>query len=208
MLSAGRRRGATSCGAVGDFAQTLDRFWAPGDGDGVHPPLTNATVSDVERTLRVRLPPDYLALLQVQNGGAVSGACNAFPLDLPDPWGAEFAWLPDLYGLGGPGVATSVQRSDDIHDPDWGPPEGLVLIASPDAGHQFLALDYRAGGPDGEPSVLWCDTEGPFVRDLAPSFRTFVEGLRPAESFPSSRPDPALLAAAAKRRRWPFGRRR
>jgi hypothetical protein len=179
------------------FDEVLERFWAPGSE---RRPVTNDALSDTERELGVRLAPDYVALLRVQDGGAVSEELNAFPLDPPDPWGAARIWLPELYGAGETG------RSDDIHDPDWGPPEGLVLIASPDAGHQFLALDYRASGPDGEPSVLWADTEGPFVQPLAASFRAFLVGLRPAASFPDVAPSPAVTSAK-RRRRWPFGRR-
>ena len=38
------------------FDELLERFWDMGETYGVGPPLTNAAISDVERTLGVRLP--------------------------------------------------------------------------------------------------------------------------------------------------------
>jgi hypothetical protein len=183
------------------FDEVIERFWepgqVPGETYGVHPPLTRETVSQAERELGVRLPADYLALLRVQNGGRVSEDLNAFPLDEPDPWGAVRVWLADMDGVG------DIERSENRHDPDWGPPEGLVLIASPGAGHQFLALDYRACGPDGEPSVLWTDTELVSNFQLAPTFRAFVEGLRPLASIPGALPTQEELDAV-RPRPWPL----
>jgi cell wall assembly regulator SMI1 len=188
------------------FDEVIQRFWEPGQvpggTSGVHPPLTRETVSEAERELGVRLPADYLALLRVQNGGRVSDDCDGFVVDPPGPRGETHVGLVDMDGLGGPGFHVEVERSERRHDPDYGPPEGLVLIGSPDGGHQFLALDYRACGPDGEPSVLWTDTELVSAFELAPSFRAFVEGLRPIASIPGAMPTQEELDAATPRP-WP-----
>ena len=69
-------------------------------------------------------------------------------------------------------------------------------------GHQFLALDYRESGPDGEPAVLWTDTELVSTFELAPTFRAFVERLRPIASIPGALPTPEELDAVT-RRPWP-----
>jgi hypothetical protein len=82
----------------------------------------------------------------------------------------------------------------------------MVLVSSPRHGHLYVALDYRECGPNGAPPVAWVDTEGIRVFDLAPSFRAFVEGLRPSDSFAS--PERPPLAGKATRRRSVFGRRR
>jgi SMI1 / KNR4 family (SUKH-1) len=188
------------------FDEVIQRFWrpgqVPGETYGVDPPLTRAAISDAERKLGVRLPPDYLALLRVQNGGRVAEDFDGFVVDPPGPHGESFVALVDMDGLGGPGSVCHVQRSEDRHDPDYGPPEGLVLIGSPDAGHQFLALDYRECGPDGEPSVVWTDTELVSNFALAPTFRAFVEGLRPLHSIPGALPTQEELDALTPRS-WP-----
>lgn len=56
-------------------------------------------------------------------------------------------------------------------------------------GHFFVALDYRANGPQGEPSFAWIDVEVHEDLTIAPNFRAFVEGLVPTTSFPE---DPDL----------------
>lgn len=184
----------------------IQRFWkqghVPGETYGVDPPLTHDAISDAERKLGVRLPPDSLALLRVQNGGRVSEDLDGFVVDPPGPRGEPYVGLVDMDGLGGAGHPTRVHRSEDRHDPDYGPPEGLVLIGSPDAGHQFLALDYRECGPDGEPSVVWTDTELVSNFPLAPTFRAFVEGLRPLAGIPGALPTEEELDALTPRS-WP-----
>jgi hypothetical protein len=51
-------------------------------------------------------------------------------------------------------------------------------------GHWWIALDYR-NAPGGEPSVVWYDNELRQDLRLAPTFRVFVEGLRPQTDFGS-----------------------
>jgi hypothetical protein len=185
------------------FEEVLERFWDRETTYGVHPPLTNDAISAAEIELGVRLPPDYLALMRVQNGGRIADDFDAFPVDPPHKWPSghvrNHVWIGELDGLGGSGVHMEVRHSDDRHDEDWGPSKGMVLIGSPDGGHEWLALDYRVSGPDGEPCVLWSDTEGPWERRLAPTFRAFVEGLGPLASFPGALPTPEELEAVTPR---------
>jgi SMI1-KNR4 cell-wall len=196
-------------GDMARFEDVIERFWDRERTYGVHPPLTNDAISAAEIALGVRLPPDYLRLMRVQNGGSVSDDYDAFPVDPPHTWPSgqvvDHVWIGALDGLGGPGQHMEVMHSDDRYDEDWEvPSKGMVLIGTPDGGHQWLALDYRACGPDGEPSVLWSDTEGPWERELAPTFRAFVEGLRPLASFPGALPTEEELDALRRRHRpWP-----
>jgi hypothetical protein len=170
------------------FDEVLERFWDTGDTDGVHPPLTREAISDTERKLGVRLPPDYLKLMRVRNGGRVSRELDGAPLDPPREYRSghvsEYVAFDDLYGLGGGGRDSHLWRSEDFPE-EAELPAGLVFIGSPD-GHEYLALDYRECGADGEPSVVWVDSELGFIEHLAPTFRAFLERLRPAESFPSA----------------------
>src|SRR3954447_2634193 len=182
--------------AMPPFDEVLERFWATSSGGD--PPVTRDAISDAERRLGVRLPPDYLALMRVRDGGSVSGDLDGFPLDPPRTYGSgqvsDYIRISELDGLG------ELQRSDDF-EPEYVPP-GLVLLGTPD-GHEYLALDYRESGPDGEPPVLWVDTELIFEQRLAPSFRAFLEGLRPSASFPSAIAFQEWLDARPRPRPWP-----
>ena len=54
-------------------------------------------------------------------------------------------------------------------------PKGIVLLCGD--GHTWVALDYRACGPTGEPPVTWFDNEMEEEILLAPNFQTFLDGL-------------------------------
>ncbi len=166
---------------VSPFDQVITRFWDAENTYGVGPPLTPAMIADQERELGVRLPGDYLALMRVRNGGGVIGDLDGFPLDPPreNPNGppSEFVWISQLDEV------AHLWRSEDFDEPDY-MPAGLVIIGTSD-GHAYLALDYRECGPQGEPSIVFVDTELDTFDHLAPTFRALLEGLRPTASFPS-----------------------
>lgn len=65
---------------------------------------------------------------------------------------------------------------------EWGYPDvGMYIADCPSAGHDMIALDYRAGG---EPEVVHVDQEiGYRITRLAPDFATFVASLRSEDGF-------------------------
>jgi hypothetical protein len=64
---------------------------------------------------------------------------------------------------------------------EWDIPSPVVLLSGD--GHYWVALDYRANGRHGEPSVTWFDTELRTELALASDFRSLVEGLTASDSF-------------------------
>ncbi|BAC67942.1 MULTISPECIES: SMI1/KNR4 family protein [Streptomyces] len=58
---------------------------------------------------------------------------------------------------------------------EWELPSPIVLLSGD--GHCWISLDYRACGPNGEPSVTWFDTDLDTELALASDFRMFVENL-------------------------------
>jgi len=156
--------------------QVKDRFWDRSESYGVQAPLTEAMVEDAEATLGLRLPADFLTLLRVQNGGSPVAEFDAYPL--PDPEG--YAPFEDVAGVGQGREALTILDSPYLTK-EWEMPKELVLLSGD--GHTWIALDYRGCGPEGQPSLTWFDNEMEFEVALAPSFRSFVEGLRPSESF-------------------------
>ena len=159
-----------------EFEQVKAKFWSSG-ADGVRPNLTVEMVRAAEQTLGVRLPSALLDLLRIQNGGAVAAAWDAFPMAEPNSWSETHVPFDMLMGIG---------PHDSILDTpylvqEWGLPSPLVLLSGD--GHCWVALDYRACGPAGEPSVTWFDTELETEAPLAPDFRSFVEALVPAADF-------------------------
>jgi hypothetical protein len=162
----------------------------------VFAPLTPADVVRAESVLGVRLPSEYVELLQVQNGGYISHDFDAFPTTAPTSWADDHVWFRTLAGIGPADSWPSVTMSAALAA-EWGMPGGLVLLGGD--GHFWIALDYRDRAPVADPSVVWFDTEVGEDLTLAPSFRAFIEGLRPMESFGVDEPvhDRVSVADAA-----------
>src|SRR3954469_23394530 len=103
----GRGRHGHHARAMARFEEVVERFWDHTRTDGVDPPLTRDAISAAEIALGVRLPPDYLALMRIQNGGRVSPELDGAPLDPPREYRSghvsEYVAFDDLYGLGGGG---------------------------------------------------------------------------------------------------------
>ncbi|MFI6642519.1 SMI1/KNR4 family protein [Streptomyces sp. NPDC050504] len=161
------------------FDEVKATFWGEGLY-GVQPSLTDEVVRDAERRLGVRLPASLLEVLRVQNGGLVAESWNAFPTVAPTSWSEDHVPLDALMGIGRRDGQLSLLDSAYLVG-EWGLPSPLVLLSGD--GHWWIALDYRARGEHGEPSVTWFDAENGTELPLAADFRTFVQELVAADSF-------------------------
>jgi hypothetical protein len=121
--------------------------------------------------LGVRLPPEYIALLRVRNGGAVARNYSAFMTEQPTSWAPDHVPFEHCNGIGANGP--SVTESADLNA-EWGQPERLVLLTGD--GHYWIALDYRDASSD-VPRVVWYDNEVGEDITLAASFGEFLTGL-------------------------------
>ncbi|SCF73670.1 SMI1/KNR4 family protein [Streptomyces sp. Ncost-T10-10d] len=138
---------------MAQFDEVKATFW----GEvryGVEPPLTDAVVQVAERQLGVCLPTSLLEILRVQNGGVVAGLWNAFLTDVPTSWSKDHVPLDDMMGIGRDNGQLSLLDTAYLVE-EWGLPSPLVLLSGD--GHCWIALDYRACGKRGEPSVT-CST--------------------------------------------------
>ncbi|MFJ9041877.1 SMI1/KNR4 family protein [Streptomyces sp. NPDC102406] len=161
------------------FDEVKASFWDQGDY-GVQPQLTEELVQEAQRLLGVLLPPSLLSVLCVQNGGGVAARWRAFPTLAPTSWSQDHVPFGDLMGIGRRERMTSILDSPYLVE-EWGLPTPVVLLSGD--GHYWTALDYRACGPQGEPSVTWFDTDEKSELALAADFPSFIEGLTATEGF-------------------------
>lgn len=135
------------------------------------PPLTPALIAAAEAALGLRLPAALLEALAVCNGGPLRRRA------LPEPRGGRPLGLPDLDGLGyRQGIEADAQRRAE-----WGFPQGCLAIHTD--GPRAVMLDYRRCGPQGEPSVIWVNTDEerdgqPIERPLAATVAELLRALR------------------------------
>ncbi len=139
-------------------------FWLPPDCY-TRSPLTDEAVRDAETRLKKKLPAAYLELLYVQNGG--STRYNIYPTSKPTTWAEDHVPFDGVLGIGSrPGIfsVSDTGLSPDLVPLSW--EEGCCIC-----------LDYRACGPDGEPSMLYLDYEMGKELQLAASMSEFLDGL-------------------------------
>ncbi len=134
-------------------------------------PVTDEMVQDAERRLGVKLPASYIEILKAQNGGYLR--YDSYPTTVGTSWADDHVGVDRIMGIG-PGQAGDMLDSPDLIQ-EWGMPQGIVLLSGD--GHTWVALDYRACGPTGEPSVTWFDNELEEEVPLAPDLQTFLDGL-------------------------------
>ncbi len=152
-----------------------DRYVAPFPDDSL--------VSRVEAHLGVRLPAAYVTLARNKNGGAP--ARIAHPSPTPTSWADDHVAVHAIFSIGFAEYGIAGEMGSKFWPEEWGYPEDLIYFADcPSAGHDMIALNYRASGPEGEPSVVHVDQEDDYlITELAPDFASFVRGLVPDDSF-------------------------
>lgn len=164
------------------FEDVQAAFWKPHSSYGVHQPLTDEAVRKAERLLGVTLPISLLDLLRGQNGGESAADWDAFPTDQPTSWSTDHIPFDHLMGIGEDERTVSLLDSPYLIK-EWGLPGPAVLLSGD--GHYWIALDYRASGRHGEPSVTWFDADRSEELAHATDFRSFVEGLTSTSDFDS-----------------------
>lgn len=139
------------------------------------PPLTDGLVAAVERTLGYTLPASYLRLLLVKNGGCPKLQCHPTG---GTGWSDNHVRVIAIFGIGGRWGIDSPEFGTRRMIEQAGFPEiGVIVGWTPTAGHDAIMLDYRAGGPQGEPQVSHVDAESADCTILAPNFEAFLNGL-------------------------------
>lgn len=150
-------------------------FW--GSNYYNHPALTASAVSKAEKLLGVRLPPKFIELLYVQNGGYTKGF--AYPMAEPTSWAKDHVPLSELFGIVDESFDTAQSiLLTDYMTKEWGLPEKQVLLCGD--GHWWITLDYRKGEV---PTISWIDTEVEQDIHIADSFEAFLNGLVSEDTF-------------------------
>jgi hypothetical protein len=135
-------------------------------------------IAAIEAELGYKIPASYIALMQTCNGGIPVNQC--FPTHSATSWAEDHVAISAFKGLGFQkswslcGSLGSRFKIDEWEYPDI----GVYFGDCPSAGHDMIALDYRACGPTGEPAVVHVDQEDDYlITPLAPNFEAFVRGL-------------------------------
>lgn len=110
--------------------------------------LTDDRVERAERNLGYKLPPSYIELLKVQNGGLIDNKYDE-------------SWLTIIYGIGP--AADSLHGLEEMFEnwkDEWEYPDiGIPFGETESAGHDMYYMDYRSVDENGEPQIVRIDNE-------------------------------------------------
>lgn len=160
----------------------LSEFWCNSEYDEknyIEPYPVDETIASVEAQLGgYKLPASYIYLMRIQNGGRVKH--GAFPTTTARGWAPDHTVVECLSGIGDSQRYSLLgEIGDEFRKSKWGYPDiGIYIGHTPSAGHQMIALDYRACGKHGEPAVVHVDQEHDYeIVHLADNFEQFILAL-------------------------------
>jgi hypothetical protein len=153
------------------------RLWAaPAFLPYVQPALTDAALREAERSLGVKLPAEYVALLRQQNGGYIRGEWGVSRI--LRGIGPQYPSLTETSAWWKPGKDSEKDSEDDSESGDeWAPRQPKLLIPFDGDGHWDICLDYRERGPRASPSITSVSGEIESEEPVAPSFIDFLARL-------------------------------
>ncbi|NJC28527.1 SMI1/KNR4 family protein [Neolewinella antarctica] len=144
-------------------------FW--GNNYYRNPSVTEIDIVRAESSLGVKLPPIYLDLIRIQNGGYTNGFI--FPMKIMTSWANDHVPLHEMFGIVNPNSTSghNIMKSHYLTS-EWGLPPNQVIINGD--GHWWITLDYRKSK---EPSIAWIDIECDEDIQIATSFKGFYHDL-------------------------------
>jgi len=165
----------------------LRAFWEPSDHAQERyggEPVTDALVAAVEKTLGYTLPRAYVELMQHQNGGIPRHRCHR--TSTRTTWAANHIAISGIFSIGShKRYSLCGEFGSSFMIDMWEyPPIGIYFADCPSGGHDMLCLDYRACGPEGEPTVVHAAQRWDYtITFVAANFEAFIRGLESGEAF-------------------------
>ncbi len=150
----------------------------------VSDPPSDELIASVEKELGYKLPASYIWLMKRHNGGMPVNTCC--PAAGPTSWAEDHVAITGILGIGREkDYSLCGELGSQFMIDEWEYPAiGVAICDCPSAGHDMIFLDYRACGPQGEPTVVHVDQENDYrITHLADSFEEFIRGLEPESSF-------------------------
>ena len=145
------------------------------------PPVTPDVIQRAEQELGVKLPDAYLELIKGCNGGYLKEERSFITPPFPLAYHGDQIEFRQIPGIGYEAGIDAPFGSKYLCAEWEYPPEDCVWLEGD--GHWCLLMDNRQCGPEGEPSILFADSEAEpmeFVT-IAYNFRAFLNQLSPAQ---------------------------
>lgn len=136
-------------------------------------------IREVEEQLGYKLPGSYIELMKKHNGGLVNRCW--YPVRTPAKSYTDYIQITDILGIGFDAPYSLCGRFGSRflmegwkHDAKL----GVAICNTVKPGRALVFLDYRKCGVNGEPEVVYADSETGEEQVIARDFEAFVRGLR------------------------------
>jgi hypothetical protein len=162
-------------------------FWSRyeyAEEEYTEPFLTPDMLLSIEAELGFRLPPSYVELAKIRNGGMPNRVCHRTANRTT--WTHDHVAITGIFAIGRTKPSSLCGScGSKFWVNEWGyPPIGVYFADCPSAGHDMLCLDYRECGPQGEPQVVHVDQEWNYaITFVAKNFESFILGLEHESAF-------------------------
>lgn len=145
-------------------------------------PINDEMIKELEQNLGYKLPQSYLELLKTQNGGLVQ--TQLFITDKPiSLYGECYVSIDNIGGIDKNAKNCSLYQCEYLIG--YGFPDIGLYFADLGTDHDWLIMDYRECGNNGEPQISYICVDGgePEIQVIAKDFETFIKGLKNADEF-------------------------
>lgn len=170
---------------------SIHHLWnnEPFDDDGylfgrkssfVGEPINDEMINQAQNKLGYRLPKDYLELLNSQNGGLIHH--KLFITDEPNSLYGDYLYITNILGID-KHCKNSIYITQILTQ--CGFDNMGIYFCDLNTDHDWLVMDYRECGQDGEPQISHICVDGgvPEIQIIAKDFNGFMQGLKNADEF-------------------------
>jgi len=140
--------------------------------------ITDEMIAKAEQFFGIRLPPTYINLLKIKNGGGVK--YDAYPTSIKNSWADDRVPFDQMAGIDESNDGLNSIYMTPYMIKEWDLPSEIILLSG--NGHRWIVLDYRHN-KHSKPAVTYLDVDSEQDFTLTNSFDEFVQGLKKESDF-------------------------
>ena len=144
-------------------------------------PITNDMVSAVQNELGYQLSQSYLEFLKSQNGGIIHE--HLLITDEPNSLSGDYFSITNIAGIDKQAKNCSLYYGKTLIESGF--VDIGVYFCDLKIDHDWMIMDYRECGKNGEPKIthVYVDGGEPEIQVTTKDFKTFIDNLKNANEF-------------------------
>lgn len=143
--------------------------------------ITDEMIKEAQNELGYQLPQSYLQFLKIQNGGIIHE--HLIITDEPNDLYGDYLSITNIAGIDKQAKRRSIYYGKILIERGF--VDIGIYVCNLLTDHDWLIMDYRECGKNGEPQIshICVDGDEPHIQIIAKDFKTFIENLKNANDF-------------------------